>query len=218
MNPKEKALRKLSENAFYLLKKTRISAEFLTILRLVLAFLTAIILFRGEYVSSAISFTAYQFILLLDYIDGPIAHYQKNYKINWVYLDHQTHIILTVLFLTAVNVSYFNFSGNIDILMLGLVGAFAVLFNSTFSRQAFLASRFNIIKKSPPSRTSELISAVFKIEEPISLFFVFIVLDLRVVLIIVYSAVYILATFYKFVSTFNSLKNERYTDNQEAAG
>ena len=100
---KEDKLRSFVKPLIGFCEKRNISPEFLTISRILFGILVAYTLLKGNYLPSLIFISLYQFVLLLDYVDGPLAKKQKKYKLNWVYLDYMTHLVLSTLFLLAVS-------------------------------------------------------------------------------------------------------------------
>ena len=208
MDSKEKKLRELVKPVINLLKKTNIRAEELTLFRVLSGIIVAFFLFSGIYTYSLVAILIYQFILLLDYVDGPIARFRNEYKIKWFYFDYMTHYILAVLFLLAITFSVYYSSESILMLILGFSASLALLFTSIFDKKAFFAVRFNKLfhKKEKTGLFSEIKSFI-KIEAPFSLFFFLIVFDLKQVLIVTYFVIYIVGMFYKLFSNFYSLKN-----------
>lgn len=215
MNSKEIFLRKSVKPIINFLKKTKVTAEALTLFRIVAGIVVALILFAGDYTAVLIAIIIYQFILILDYVDGPLARYRKNFKVSWVYLDHMTHIMLSFLFLLAITASYYLQTGISLFLALGFVAITSLLFTNIFNLKAFLATRFNKVKKSKSEESTayKIFSSIFKIEEPFSLFFFLIILDLRGILISLYALVYVLAMFYKLVMATIILENEEQKTN-----
>jgi len=207
---KEDKLRSFAKPLISFCEKRNISPEFLTIFRILFGILVAYTLLRGNYIPSLILILIYQFVLLLDYVDGPLAKKQKKYKLNWVYLDHMTHLVLSTFFLLAVSFAYFNFTLNLTFLVLGCLAAVLFLFNNSLDKKAFLAIRFNKTKKQTNSKNqNSFLKSLIKIEEPFSLFFFLIVLDLRGLLILIYTLAFLISSVQKFSSNFKELKNEK---------
>ena len=200
---KEDKLRSFVKPLIGFCEKRNISPEFLTISRILFGILVAYTLLKGNYLPSLI-------FILLDYVDGPLAKKQKKYKLNWVYLDHMTHLVLSTLFLLAVSFAYFNFTLNLTFLVLGCLAAVLFLFNNSLDKKAFLAIRFNKTKKQTNSKNqNSFLRSLIKIEEPFSLFFFLIVLDLRGILILIYTLAFLISSVQKFSSNFKELENEK---------
>ena len=146
--------------------------------------------------------------MLLDYVDGPLARAQGRYEVRWVYLDHMAHQLISVLFIFAVTVSYYNSTQNFPLLIMGFSTCLAMAFNNIFNKEGFLAIRFNRLIIGKQNKTP-LLSSFLKTEEPINLFLILIILNLNKYIIIIYGVAYTLSMGYKLFSTFRTLKNER---------
>jgi len=211
MHYEEKLFIKLTQPVLEFLKKTNVSAEELTLFRIFFGLFTALILFSGVYVYSLIIISFYQLVMLLDYIDGPLARYRKTFKISWVYLDLMTHLILAVLFLSAVILSYYFEKNSLFFLILGFIMIILFLLNNIFNKKSPL-DRWTNIKKYPHNWKNNWISPIIswaKIERPFNLFFIFIILNQKKLLISFYFLIYLLSTIYKFYSEFKNLENEK---------
>lgn len=211
MYHEERFFRKLTAPLLEFLKKTKVTAEELTLFRVLFGVFTAIVILEGIYLYTLITITAYQFVMLLDYVDGSLARHRKTFKKSWVYFDLVTHLILAVLFLVAVTVSYYFETYSVPFLILGLFSAILFLFNNVFNKQSDFDRRADAIKnpqnwKKP--KFAQLISFL-KLEKPFGLFFILMVLNLKATLIVIYFFSYLFSASYKFYSEFKKLKNEK---------
>lgn len=208
MNDEKYFVRRLVKPLIEFFKKTNISAEELTLFRLVFGFFTVAVLFQGIYIFSLISVFIYQFILFLDYIDGSIARYRNNFKISWVYLDLMMHIILSFLFLLAITVSNYLKTSSSIFLISGLLTCTFFLFNNIFNKKSSL-DKWKEIHKNPKNTEKKRfvgLKVFTKIERPFGLFFILVMLNLHKTLILIYLAIYFFAMLHKFYSEFASLK------------
>lgn len=205
-------IRRLVKPLIEFFKKTSISAEELTLFRIFFGFFTFLSILFGSYLQSLVVVFLYQFILLLDYIDGSIARYRNNFKISWVYVDLIGHIVLSFLFIISITFSYYFKTSSNLFLFFGCLTGILFLFNNIFSKKSHL-DKWKEIHKNPKRNKEEKFSnlKVFvKIEKPFGLFFILIMLNLCAFIIIFYFILYFINTTYKFYSEFKSLKNEKY--------
>lgn len=192
-------------------KKTNISAEELTIFRLVVGLFTAFVLLQGVYFFSLITVIIYQIVLLLDLVDGSIARHRKTFKLSWVYIDLMIHIILSFLFLLAITLSYYSKTNSLLFLILGFIASISFLFNNIFNKESSL-DKYKQGHKDPKEHKENKFSNLrvfIKIDRSLGLFFILVMLNLHNFLIIFYSMLYLFSAIYKFYSEFKSLKNEK---------
>src|SRR3989338_582881 len=94
MGYKELFLRRMAFYVFNNIKKTRISAEFLTSFRIIFSIILVSSVIFFESWALILSLICLQIVLWLDYIDGLIARYNGRYQKRWVYVDTVTHYII----------------------------------------------------------------------------------------------------------------------------
>jgi len=191
MHSKEKWFREKSEKTILpVLKKWKLPAEALTISRIIFAIITAIVLLNGNWVYSAIFITIYQFFIILDYLDGKLARYQKRFSIKWVYVDRISHHVITFLFIFCLAISTKNTTivliSSIPVLLFSLIGIFET---PNFIR--------NIKTKEKSRGFIEEIWGFFILESPFSLFYFGVILNLKEAIIILYSIFYAIGLIYK---------------------
>jgi phosphatidylglycerophosphate synthase len=109
------------------LEKKKIKPSTLVIIRFIFAFLTAGIIFYGSFILSIIFLTIYQFVFLLDYLDGPLARKRKEFSIKWSRADRIGHSIVTALFLSGVVFRFYLNGGGEKIIILGGLGITTIL-------------------------------------------------------------------------------------------
>ena len=154
-------------------KKHNVSPEFLMILRLTVAIITGIVLFSGNYLLSAIFITLCQFTFLLDYIDGPLARYQKCFSIKLNIIDRKYHYIIPALFLAAITcVSFFKYN-NLIATVFGCLGIVSILLTLFIESKYLNAESFNKIKHLKTKYQG--LHTFFGIDLPFSLFFILII-------------------------------------------
>jgi phosphatidylglycerophosphate synthase len=193
-------------------KKTNISAEELTLFRIFFGVFTALIISIGTYFQYFLITLLYQFVLLLDYVDGSIAREKGTFKIRWVYLDLVGHIVLSFLFILAITLSYYFRTGDIFFLTIGCFTGVLFLFNNILNKKSHLDMWKEVHKNAKKYERKGIFSLapIIKIERPFGIFFVFVLLNLNMILIPLYFIIYLFVTINKFFSEFNSLKNEKY--------
>jgi ubiquinone/menaquinone biosynthesis C-methylase UbiE/phosphatidylglycerophosphate synthase len=203
MNFKEKFLRKLTKDSHKSFDKAKISPEFLTIFRIIFGIATALVLMQGIYIYSIIMLLLYQFILLLDYIDGPLARYQNKFSLKWVYIDRIFHYLVTALLLIGLSIST---KDNILILISFISASSFIIVGLIDTKNSDI--RLNKDLKSREIKKYENIMDLFIIESPFSLFFFLILFNLIRITIILYSLFYILGFIYKIIKMSNSRKTK----------
>ena len=125
---KTKLLRSISEKTLFpLLKDSFIQPYHLLLFRISFAVLTGLALFLGDYFLTFIYLTAYQFVFLLDYVDGKIARYRNIFSEKWRRVDRTAHYLISSLFLLGITYSYFELSGNLFFLISGLIGSLSII-------------------------------------------------------------------------------------------
>ena len=193
------------------LKKTDISPEFLTSFRIAFSMLTGIFLFLGNYWISALVLTLYQFVLLLDYVDGPLARYKNIFSLGWQKTDMVFHYISPILFMSAINLSYFLKVHNLNIFLIGITGSLAIFLALIYELSLYNKRNVNISKK----KRAELygykggitkIYSFFGIDSPFSLFYFFIILNMVWFTILFFSVLRVLIFIKKVLLFFLNLK------------
>jgi len=192
-------------------KRTNISAEELTLFRITVGFFTAFVLLQGVYILSLMTIIIYQLVLLLDLVDGSIARYRNSFKISWVYVDLMMHQFLSFLFLFVITISYYSKTDSLFFLLTGFIACSFLLLNNIFNKKSPLESWKKIHKDPKKHKTGKFsnLKVFIKIERPLGLFFILIMLNLHKILIISYSIIYFVGAIYKFYSEFKSLENEK---------
>tara|TARA_Y100000034_G_C6884961_1_gene406167 strand:+ start:1318 stop:1953 length:636 start_codon:yes stop_codon:yes gene_type:complete len=168
------------------LKKTNIKPQSLLFFRIFFALLTGVVLFMGEYVLSLIFLTIYQFVFLLDYVDGPLARFRNEFSPKLNKVDRLAHSLTTFLFLLAITTSYYFSSSNIFLLGVGLVGSFSVLSNlllEVFWTNNRGISLKELKKLHKVKKRNFLFYNFFRIDGPFTLFFFLVIFNFLVITI-----------------------------------
>lgn len=197
MDPKEKWLRRQAEKTLSAFKKSKIPAELLTLFRIVFAFIVAYVLFKNNYLYSIIFITIYQFVLLLDYIDGKLARHQKRFSISWIKFDFIFHYIVSFTFLIVITISNYLANSIIWIFYTGLIGSTLILVAGLFGSLKFKEIRMQR-KGTYKGRLSWLYSFI-GIENPFSLFYFLVIFNLINALIVIYTFLYLLIFLRKLI-------------------
>lgn len=181
------------------LKKTNMQPETLVIFRIAFAIIAATILFSGDYLLSAIFITLYQFVALLDYVDGSLARYRKKFSFKWKKIDMSFHYIISSLFLLGLTVSYFIKNYNLILFEIGILGVTATIASLLMESAWFEERNVKLGRKS--KKRTELyghkgfytkIYSFLNIDAPFSLFFFFVILNLIPVAIVFFGLLKIL--------------------------
>jgi len=190
MDSKEKFFRKIAEKRLFpFFKRSKIRTEYLVIFRIFFALLVSLILFFGNYIYSIIFITLYQFVLLLDYIDGKLARHQKRFKIRWVKIDYFFHYFVALLFLLAITLAYARSNGINYIFITGTIGSFLILISSCIGLYRFHSVR---IKRRGYKGFFSSIYSYVGIDNPFGLFYFLILLNLIPLAIITHSFLYLM--------------------------
>ena len=86
-------------------KKMGLRPESLVIFRIFFALLTIFAIIKLDFIAAAILLTIYQFVFLVDYVDGALARHYGIFSVRWNVFDRAAHYIVSALFLLAVTLS-----------------------------------------------------------------------------------------------------------------
>jgi len=221
METKERILRKIAYRWLDFFYNLNIRAEVLTSFRLLFALVTIIFIAFGSLLASFIFMLIYQFVVMTDYIDGKLAKKQGRFKERWKYLDFFTHYIICILFLAAFSLRIFLDNGSLFFLVIGLFSGFLLLLNSMATADYYYLGRYNKLfrkgkKQEERSKFAGWLYSFIRIEEPFSLPFIFVFLQLLfsnlvnfyMILVVIYFIIYGASVFMRFINSFRSIKNE----------
>jgi hypothetical protein len=125
---KTRYLRRLMEKTVLkFLKKTKIKSQSLLLFRIFFSIITIITIFIGDYIYIAIFLTTYQFVFLLDYVDGALARYRGKFSPKWRRVDRTSHYLISFLFLFALNYTLFLKQFDLATFVIGLIGSSSIL-------------------------------------------------------------------------------------------
>ena len=191
---KTKYLREFMQGpVFNYLKKTNVSPEFLTLFRIIFAFITGIILFFGNYWLSLIFLTLAQFVFMIDYVDGPLARYRKRFSTVWQKADRVMHYVISALFLFAITISYFIKTENYVMLTVGIIGFLAIIYTLLLNILWYGKLGFPLTQEDKEKSKRENTGILTKfysflgIDIPFSLFFIFFIFNLISISIVFFS-------------------------------
>lgn len=179
----------MAESFLPLFKRANIPAEFLTLFRIIFGIAIAALFLTRNYLIIFIFLTLYQFILLLDYIDGKLAKHQKRFSIKWVKIDFLFHYITSFLFLLVLTIINYLQNLNNYIFYIGLIGSTIILISTFFGMKQFQKVRMQ--RQNYKGKLSKIYSFV-GIENPFSLFYFLVIFDLLSILIVFYTFLYLL--------------------------
>lgn len=131
---------------FNLLKDFKLIKPYhLLLFRVSFAIITALSFFTNNLLLILSFLTVYQFVFLLDYVDGSIARYRKQFSPKWRRVDRTSHYLISTLFLLGI--SYYSFSINYDFpfLVIGLIGSISIFFTFIID-SIWLSSRISFDK------------------------------------------------------------------------
>ncbi len=176
------------------LKKTPIRAHHLLLFRVSFALLTGIMLFIGDYATRVIFLTLYQFVFLVDYVDGPLARYRNEFSLVWQKRDRIAHYLIAVLFLTGIVWSHYMSSDNATLLTIGLFGSSSLFL--TLIVDTTILQRLATIKKIREVHENKgifyPIYSFLPIDAPFTFFYFLVVFDAIPTAIVFLSSLYFL--------------------------
>lgn len=218
MEGKEKFLRKLVNPLIDVFYKMNISAQFLTIFRLVFGLITIYFVAFGQKYSPLLFVLIYQFVMLLDFVDGGVARKKEDFRENWSYLDFFTHYILSILMISAISVRIFWDSGDFNFMLLGFFAGFLLLLNSLAKKEYYLLTKKGFLSQESktPKEHNLLIRTIYsfiRVEEPFGFVFIFVVLqfffypeiDFYKIFVGAYFTIVFLSLIRRFKNSFNSI-------------
>ncbi|MDO8623479.1 MAG: methyltransferase domain-containing protein [archaeon] len=203
MDFKERFFRNLTKNWSNLFFKTGIPAEFLTVFRFLFGILTAFFLLKGNYFYSIAFLLIYQFVFLLDYVDGELARKQRRFSIKWLYIDRIFHYITTILFLTSLAILTKNMTWILWAFFSSLAFSLTGIIDTRNSDK-----RLGKDVKERKIDKYENITGLLLIESPFSLFFFLVLFKLNIIAIILYSSFYSFGFAYKLLKLFKMKKTK----------
>jgi len=174
--------------------KFNVNPKFLLVFRIIFAFVTGVSLFFNNYISS-VFLIIYQFVFLLDYVDGPLARAKGQFSSKLNKVDRIAHSLTTFLFLLAITYAYFLPNMDLPILVAGLLGSLFVLSSAMLEvlwmNRGLSFERLKEMHKVSGSRNF-LFYNFLRIDGPFTLFFFLVILNLNMVAIILFSAIHFL--------------------------
>lgn len=161
--------------------RLKVPSKFLLFFRIFFAFLTGVLLFFNNTIS-LIFLIAYQFVFLVDYVDGPLARLRKEFSPKLNRVDRVAHSLTSALFLLSITLSLFFKANNIYLLGLGMIGVLSIL--SSVFLEAFWIRKEGISLKELKERhrvsgsQNFLFYNFIRIDGPFTLFFFLKILSL----------------------------------------
>ncbi|MAG20330.1 hypothetical protein CL618_02760 [archaeon] len=202
MDFKKEFLRKHAKKLLPFFVRNNISPEFLVLFRIIFGFITALSLFFLEYPFYIIFLVLYQFVLILDYVDGDLARIQKKFSLTWAKIDFVFHYILSFSFLLALLIKYFSNYGTNTIFFICLVGISLIMIIMLISTY-----NYKIVSGRGYQGFLKPIYSFIAMENTFNLFFFLMIFNLWELALFCYSLLYILiflVKVYKFIISSTS--------------
>jgi len=192
---KEDYLRKKSLQLIYpIILKSNASSESLFFFRIIFGLLVGCILFFGNYLYSAIAISLFQFVMLLDYIDGTLARNKGRFSHKFLLLDRYFHYFISAFFLLAVAFSIHNFT----FLIVGSIGSLFIILTALIEN-LYLKDKLKEVRQQKRQSKFQNLRDFLIIDSPFSIFFFLIVLNQLTLIILLFS-------FVKFVLLVKKIK------------
>lgn len=218
MEEKERFLRELAKPLVNIFYNFGISASFLVIFRLLFATITLYTIVFSPLLISFLFVFLYQFLFLLDYVDGSLARKREEFRENWNYLDFTMHYIFSVLFISAISLRIFLNSGDILFMIVGFSSAHLLLLNSLSTKDYFFLIRHKklLIEKANKKRNFVIrtLYSFTRIEEPFGFLFIFVALqflfyptiNFYVIFVLIYFFIGLINLIYRISINLNMIK------------
>lgn len=87
-------------------EKANVSPRFLLFFRIFFAFITGLAIILGNWVVAVIFLTIYQFVFILDYIDGPLARRKGEFSPFLNKFDRIAHALTSAFFLMGITLMF----------------------------------------------------------------------------------------------------------------
>jgi len=189
MDIKKKFFRKQAKKLLPFFVRNNICPEFLVLFRFIFGFITAFSFFFLKYPFYVIFLVLYQFVLILDYVDGDLARVQGKFSLTWAKVDFVFHYILSFSFLLALLIKYFFNYGTNTIFFICFGGVsliIVIIFISTYThnRIGLKGRRYN--------GSLRPIYSFIAMEHSFNLFFFLMIFNFWELTLFFYSLIYIL--------------------------
>ncbi len=167
--------------------RLNVPSKFLLFFRIFFAFVSGVLLLFDNTIS-LVFFIAYQFVFLVDYVDGPLARIRKEFSPTLNRVDRVAHSLTSALFLLAITISLFLRINNLYLLGIGTIGVFSII--SSILLEWFWTAKKRISLKELKERHKISTSSQFlfynfiRIDGPFTLFFFLKILNLDLYLLI----------------------------------
>ncbi len=181
---------------FPLFKELGFKPEQLVIFRVGFAMLTGFsILFLNHPYSMAL-LTIYQFVFLLDYIDGDLAKHYKNFSLKWNLFDRTAHYLISAFFLFVITASYSFRTQNDLFLNIGIGGSIFLILAMIVEYKWVIEGDRNSLDglRDTPDKMG-ILSPVYtflQIDGSFTFFYFFVILDLIPLTIIFFTTIHLL--------------------------
>lgn len=130
----------ISKYITWVLVKTSITANFITIFGFVIGFLGLILIALGNSFFILIGFIFLYIYYLSDEIDGEIARYKKQTSLRGIYYDEVGHLIFLSCFFTSFGYNIYRSNSEFLYIILGFFASFFILGIRTIRKIAIIAS------------------------------------------------------------------------------
>ena len=151
----DKIYRKISIYVTKLFLYTPITANQVTFLMMLVGILSAVFYIKGEYFYSLFAIFLFHIYILLDFVDGEVAKYRKQFTRRGAYLDLMSHIIINPLLIMGMAIGSYNNNPfpipDSAFIVAGFIGAYSLLMLNFMSLKKYemyvKENDFSILKK-----------------------------------------------------------------------
>tara|TARA_Y100000310_G_scaffold204358_1_gene204617 strand:- start:5824 stop:6480 length:657 start_codon:yes stop_codon:yes gene_type:complete len=208
METKERFLRKLAQPLEDIFYNLGIPASLLMTFRFLFAIIVIYTIVLAPLLISFLFVLSYQFLFLLDYVDGNLARRRKEFKESLNYLDFFMHYVFSILFISAISLRIFLDSGNVLFMVLGFFAGILLLLNSLSTKDYFLLIRHGKLSSKKEDKESKFfirtLHSFTRIEEPFGFLFIFVILQFLFYPRIDFYIIFV--SFYFFIGLFSLIR------------
>jgi phosphatidylglycerophosphate synthase len=183
-----------------LFKKLGIRPEPLVVFRIVFAIASGFSIMLLDWKYSIIVLTVYQFVFLLDYIDGELAKHFKAFSLRWNLLDRIAHYVVSAFFLFAVTL---RFAEKGPVLWIGLLGSSFILLNLAIEQFGLMKKRVRLDNLRGQPEEQGMASPIYSflpIDGPFTIFYILFLARLYYPLVVFYGLLYTITLIKKIVA------------------
>jgi|TARA_B100000787_G_scaffold19947_1_gene13706 hypothetical protein len=142
----------------YIFLKLSISANFVTLLSILITFLGSFFLLNGGMVNLTIGFFCFWLFYLLDFCDGEIARYNNANSLTGHFFELIAHYIVNILFFLSIGITFYMMTNNFYYLIfsgLGVIGDNIIKLKDAVIWQTICVERLRLTSRNDTSKEEQ---------------------------------------------------------------